>query len=99
MTKICKDITVQWLANELRKAQREINWADVRDTDEPWVDVRLQATEHDGWLRVGQACYDTDHSGYWGSSEIHEDDDYSALLSVAEDMIAQAEEMAAEDTE
>jgi len=86
------EITVQWLVNELRKAQRDAHWADIRDSDEPWLDVRLQASESDGRLHVGDAQFDTDHSGFWGSSSICEHDDYDTLCDVARDLIDQVME-------
>ena len=86
------NISVSWLSYELYKAHRDTCWEDCDGE----VDVRLQATEHDGWLHVGDACYDTDHSGYWGAGVMTQDMDREALGQLAEDLIEQANEMAAE---
>ena len=55
------------------------------------VDVRIQVASDGSWsIHSGDACYDTDHRGYWGASSIGQYDSAEELRSVAEDIIGQA---------
>lgn len=56
--------------------------------DEAWIDVRLQIDTDGAWrLHTGDAQYDTDHRGYWGSAEIGPTTD---IPDLAADLIDQA---------
>ncbi len=64
------------------------------------VDVRLQvhSTElNDFAVRWGDASFDSDHRGWWGSSTIDEDDTMQGLRTTAADLVEQAEDAHAED--
>lgn len=92
---IAEEINAQWLAGQMQRVQRAMSERDWELAD-GYVDVRLQATEHDGWLHVGDASCDMDHTRYWGSGTLTPDQDFSDLLEMAEAMITEAAEMASE---
>jgi len=74
-------------------------WAAERhDEDDECLEVRLQVhTFHDGasWnLHVGDASYDTDHKGFWGSGSLDAETDVQAL---AADLVEQALDHCAQD--
>ena len=98
-------VTAQWLASQLKLAQASAPWEAMgdcgdgtdRDGEPACMDVRLQVyPDGDAFLRTGDPQYDYDHRGYWGSSCVARDDDWGALLSIAEDMIDQARDMHAD---
>lgn len=95
MANISEHINTQWLAAQLQRAQRAMSERDW-ELAEGSVDVRLQAFPYDGWLHVGDAAFDTDHNGYWGSGVLTQEQDFSDLLELAGVMIAEAREMASE---
>jgi hypothetical protein len=51
------------------------------------TDVRLQVSDGYWNVHIGDASYDTDHSGSWGASMINTSDDEATLYEVAEDLI------------
>lgn len=93
MGHINDNISVGWLLAQLQRESRTIVWGDCDGE----VDVRLQATEHDGWLHVGDASFDTDHTGYWGVGVMTQDMGLEELGVLAEDLIQQASGAAAKD--
>lgn len=70
--------------------------------DDDMIDVRLQVltdvhtSRHQpgtGWtLHSGDASYDTDHRGYWGSGSVTAQDTNRALRELARDLIQQAQD-------
>ena len=64
------------------------------------TDVRLQVYANGSWaIRVGPSDYDSDHHGFWGSGVISPSDTKESAKAVAEEMLAQAREQAAEEQE
>lgn len=95
-----KNVTAQWLASELRKHRDACDFSE-RDYDGEVsaIEVRLQvfASRDDAVVHSGAPDYDTDHSGYWGSGYVGQGDTWDDLLGMAELMIDEAAEAAAQD--
>ena len=53
------------------------------------TDVRLQYMDGAYALHTGEACYDTDHRGYWGCGSVSADDDDVSLMETARDLVSQ----------
>jgi hypothetical protein len=65
-------------------------YGDFNSEDAEGIDIRLQVMSRGDWyIHTGDASYDTDHRGFWGSSTLDTESDYQA---VAADMIGEAEE-------
>jgi hypothetical protein len=88
-------ISVDELASDLEnvKAQFDDVPADEEGEDEEegnYIDVRLQVRKGGSWsLHTGDASYDQDHRGFWGSGCVGKDTDCKEL---AEELIGEAEE-------
>lgn len=72
----------------------------VRGQAQEWrvgvIDVRIQIFEDGGYaFHSGDACYDTDHSGFWGTWCVGHDSDDVFLMEGARDMVQEAMEEAA----
>ena len=53
-----------------------------------YIEVRLQVHPNGSWqVWAGDPCYDTDHRGYWGASEVWRDTNVRAL---AKELIEEA---------
>lgn len=83
--------TVDDVAQELHQIANAFDWDHlVRTTGDTDVDVRLQVREDGSWdVRSGDASYDTDHRGFWGSGSLSNDTNFKTL---AADLIDQAED-------
>lgn len=57
---------------------------------EPVRAVRLQVSNGDWQLHVGEACYDTDHHGYWGDGEIAPDMTDLEVSDLAQELLDEA---------
>jgi hypothetical protein len=58
---------------------------------ESGIDVRLQVNRFGRWtVHSGDACYDTDHNGYWGSGLMCLTDTLADALITAAELIDQA---------
>jgi hypothetical protein len=79
------------------KGRVEGSWERVEDEDEDeegWLDVRLQVEVSGAWgVWSGDACYDTDHSGYWGASSLSAESD---VVEVARELLADVRESVAQ---
>jgi hypothetical protein len=65
--------------------------------EEPGIEVRLQVRDDGGWaVHFGDPQYDSDHRGFWGSSEVPGSGKKFAAKEVARHLIADAQEHAAE---
>ena len=76
------------------------------ETDEPdyhaadcegTIDVRLQVTEDEWGLHLGDASFDQDHRGHWGATTVAAEDDDSILDLAAQQLLDQVEESLAEE--
>lgn len=56
------------------------------------MDVRLQVVDGSWTLNTGDASYDTDHRGYWGSGSITPDMSPEAARELADSLICEAAE-------
>ena len=72
-------------------------YLDLPDEDEG-IEVRLQYIPGEGWeVHHGDPSYDLDHRGYWGSGWIEGSMmDMVYLEEVAQDLLAQVEDMEAD---
>ena len=84
-------------AMEAELQQETYVWLLDVPTDSEGMDVRLQVHE-DGshYFHSGQACYDTDHRGYWGAATIYHNEDEVSLISTARDLVEQVLDSCAE---
>ncbi len=58
------------------------------------TDVRLQVYPNGQWqLHMGDASYDTDHTGFWGASSLSLYATRNSLKELARDLTEQAQEM------
>lgn len=91
-----RNVTVQWLAQELRCEQKSTDWECTRgdfNGEVGTLDVRLQVyPDGDAYVRSGSSDYDQDHHGFWGASSIAQSDDWKELIAVAIDLIEQAQD-------
>ncbi len=67
------------------------------DENDGYMDVRLQVYPNGQWcVRTGDACYDSDHRGYWGAGSLAWDTDCedlaAGLIDEAKDHAAQGGE-------
>ena len=84
--------SVDDVAQELSQLYADVDWSDP-DLAEG-LEIRLQVREGGNWqVNVGDAGYDTDHHGFWGSGLMSKD---MASKEEAADLIDQAEESHAE---
>lgn len=94
-------VTVDWLVEQLRQLHHETDWELIHEhaysEEDDCLDVRLQVWSGGCALRVGSSNYDLHHHGYWGASSISRDDTTAELRAIAEDLISQAQDMAADD--
>lgn len=98
-----EDVSVNWLASELRKEQQRANWemiAPEPEEEAPMLEVRLQVYPNgEPYLRVGDPQFDLDSGGYWGAGYIAQGDTASELRQLARDLIQQARDQHAESAE
>jgi len=66
------------------------------DCDEPYIDVRLRYHDGSFSLLTGDSSYDQDHRGFWGCSVVGADLTTDEARSVADDLIEQVEDEAAQ---
>ena len=102
-----KEPSKQDVARALCEARDQIEacpcQADHEDGHEPSgcegvVDVRLQVYDSGAWaVRVGDASYDLDHHGHWGSGMLAHDETDDEVDALAEDLIEQVLDSAAEE--
>jgi len=65
--------------------------------EDDFMDVRLQVLDDGSWmLHTGDASYDTDHHGSWGAGTMTALDTDEELLTLAQDLISQADDMKAQ---
>lgn len=68
-----------------------------RASDDICTDVRLQVYPDGEWaLRTGLSDYDQDHHGYWGSASVARNSTQAQCKAIAQDLIDQAMNAAAE---
>jgi hypothetical protein len=75
-----------------------VNWVTAFPGADVDIDVRLQVLPcgtHQ--LHIGDACYDTDHHGFWGCSSITANDNEVTLAETARDLVEQVLECVAMD--
>jgi hypothetical protein len=77
---------------------------DDHDSDDLWMDVRLQVYPGGQWaVRTGDSSYDQDHRGFWGAGSLAWDSDCedlaAGLIDEAKDHAAQTGEDTDEDDE
>lgn len=90
--------TVAEVVKELKQIVKEFG-KDPESSlhDEEGLDVRLQVLSNGQWyVHYGDPGYDTDHHGFWGAGSLLVDSDLKAL---AEDLISQVEDDAAQSGE
>lgn len=87
------------ISNELRLIALSIHGIDGCEKDDEGrncTDVRLQL--HKGWsVKSGSSDYDQDHRGYWGGASVSTGMTEDEHLAVAQALLDQAVEAAAED--
>ena len=67
------------------------------ESEDDFMDVRLQVLDDGSWmLHTGDASYDTDHHGSWGAGTMTALDTDEELLTLAQDLISQADDMKAQ---
>jgi hypothetical protein len=72
----------------------DLSWMGVNDET---VDVRLQVLEDGTYtLHTGDASYDTDHRGFWGSGTLTRPCSPQDRIDLAKDLVAQVLEHAAQ---
>ena len=87
--------TILQVTNDLvsihRAALREGHFNDEEDGDT--IDVRLQVLANGSWyVHAGDASYDTNHNGFWGSGMIGRGDTRRDLAETAHDLLSQVRE-------
>ena len=98
-------VSIRDLAAEIHQVGRYLtdtfDPSDLQDTpdDTPGTDCRLQVHEGSWAFHTGDSGYDTDHHGYWGSSCIPARVSKAEARRIAEDLIDQAADMAAQEGE
>lgn len=77
--------------NDVAADLRSINAETLEPADEPeGIDVRLQVLDDGAWsVHSGDASYDTDHHGFWGSSSVPGNGKRFNARDVARDLIEQ----------
>jgi hypothetical protein len=81
------------VAEEIRRAQ----WYCSPEHNDNCVDIRLQLSGCGRWhLHVGDASFDLDHRGHWGSSSVSGSDGIEEFLQIAYDLISQCSDDAFE---
>lgn len=58
---------------------------------EDYLDFRIQLVDGVAFLHVGDACYDTDHSGTWGSGSVGPVDTHGDVWDALSDAYDQAD--------
>lgn len=81
------------VADLIKETRDAIDWDHlVRTTGDVDVDVRLRVQKgKSGWayeIKTGDAGYDTDHNGFWGSGSLSKD---SNVTELADELLDQAE--------
>jgi hypothetical protein len=97
--KVLRFPSIGAVAQQLRNVNREVE-VEVTDrvSDDEGCDVRLQVYEDGAWaIRYGDAQYDQDHRGYWGSASVPGNNRRFRSEEVARDLIEQAKDQYAED--
>lgn len=97
-----RDWLKQQIADDLREEMKLCPDYDNGEAHDEWYsEVRLQMLPVEDmpgmyyWhLHYGDPCYDRDHTGYWGATELNCES--SDFLAIAEDLIDQCEEHAAQ---
>lgn len=86
--------TIAQLALEVRHYAKELatyDPADIADEEgNPYGDVRLQIADGTWYFHTGDASFDTDHSGRWGSATVRAGASYAACYDIARDLINEA---------
>lgn len=57
---------------------------------EPYTDIRLQVVDGGWQLNTGDAGYDQDHRGYWGTGSVSPECSKAEARRIAKDLIEQA---------
>ena len=76
--------TLEEVKAELERIIAFINFDDLGQDDDGYIDVRLRVFEGNWEVKHGDSQYDTDHRGDWSYSSICEDSD---LEEIAQELI------------
>ena len=76
--------TIEEVKAELERIIAFMNFDDLGQDDDGYIDVRLRVFEGNWEVKYGDSQYDTDHRGWWAYSAICEDSD---LEEVAQELI------------
>ena len=89
------------VASDLRIERAGLAAPEESDDEPRGVDVRLQVSKwgHDWAIRIGDASSDQDHRGHWGASSLAPDDTDETVRALANDLVDQALEHAAQSDE
>ena len=90
------DATVAWLSEVRDTLNREIangnGWMLADEDGDPSIDVRVQRFDSEWSFHSGDAAYDLDHRGLWGSGSVVANltDSDADLRLLADDLLMQA---------
>ena len=74
--------TVAEVASALENVKMWLSDVEPDEEGDAYIDVRLQVTEDGGWdVLSGDASYDNDHNGFWGSGSVSEGTDCEELAA------------------
>lgn len=76
--------TLEEVKAELERVAAFVDFDDLGQDDDGYIDVRLRVFEGDWEVKFGDSQYDTDHRGDWGYSSICKDSD---LEEIAQELI------------
>ena len=90
--------SVEVVYDVLRNIRDNVTGWAIKPTES--IDVRLQVYPDGEWaIRTGLSDYDQDHRGYWGAASVSCKNTNKDLRNIAEDLIEQVQDHAAQNDE